>query len=46
MMRLVSSVSDATVLSVTLELSIVIWEATFTLIYDVYNLGITYDDRQ
>jgi len=41
-----SSVSDATIWSVTLELSITILEASFTLIYDVYNTVVTYDDRQ
>jgi len=39
------SVSDATIWSVTLESSITILEASFTLIYDVYSTGITYDDR-
>ncbi len=39
------SVSDATILSVTLEPSITILEALFTLIYDVYSTGVTHDDR-
>jgi hypothetical protein len=40
------SVSDSTIWSVTLELSITTLEASFTLIYDVYSTGITYDDCQ
>ncbi len=40
------SVSDATVWSVTLELSIMILEVSFLLIYDVYSTGVTYDDHQ
>jgi hypothetical protein len=40
------SVSDATIWSVTLESSITILEVPFTLIYFVYHIGITYDDRQ
>ncbi len=39
------SVSDTKIWSITLELSIMILEASFTLIYDVYSTGITYDDR-
>jgi hypothetical protein len=34
--------SDATIWSIILELSITILEVSFTLIYDVYSLGITY----
>jgi hypothetical protein len=40
------SVSDATILSVTPESSITILETSFTLIYDVYSTGVTYDDHQ
>jgi hypothetical protein len=39
-----SWVSDATILSVILELSITILEVSFTLTYNVYCAGITYDD--
>ncbi len=38
-MPLESSLSDATIWSVTLELSITILEASFTLIYNVYSTG-------
>ncbi len=41
MTPLESSVSDA-----TLELSITILEASFTLVYDVYSTGISYEDHQ
>ncbi len=44
MAPLESSVSDTTIKSITLELSITIQEASLTLIYDVYITGITYDD--
>ncbi len=46
MMPLESSVSDATILGITLESSIMILEMSFTLIYDVYSTSITYDDCQ
>ncbi len=46
MMPLESSVSDATIRSVTLESSIAILEASFTLICDVYSTGVTYDYHQ
>jgi hypothetical protein len=46
MMPLESSFSDATIWSVTLESSIIVLEASFTLINDVYSTGITYDNRQ
>ncbi len=36
--------SVATIWSVTLKLSIMILEASFTLIYDVFSTVITYDD--
>jgi hypothetical protein len=45
MMPLESSVSDATIWSITLESSITILQASFTLICDVYSTGISYDDR-
>jgi hypothetical protein len=45
-MPLESSVSDATVWSMTIDLSITILEALFTLIYDVYRADITYDVHQ
>jgi hypothetical protein len=38
------SVSDATIRSANLGSSIMILEASFTLIYDVYSTGVTYDD--
>jgi hypothetical protein len=44
-MSLESSASDATIWSITLESSITILEASFTLICDVYGTGISYDDR-
>ncbi len=40
------SVSGATIRSANLGSSIMILEASFTLIYDVYSTGITCDDRQ
>ncbi len=46
MMPLELSLSDATIWSVALESSIVILEASFTLIFDVYSRGVTYDDCQ
>ncbi len=46
MMLLESSVSDGTIWSITLELSITILDASFTLIYHVHSTGITYDDCQ
>jgi hypothetical protein len=39
-----SSVSGATICSITLESSIMILDESFTLIYDVYSSGITHDD--
>jgi hypothetical protein len=45
MMPLKSSVSAATIWSVTLESSIMILEASISLNYDVYGTGITYDDH-
>ncbi len=38
------SVSDATIWSVTLKSSLMILESSFTLIYDIYITGITYDN--
>jgi hypothetical protein len=46
MMSLESSVSDATACSITLELSIMILEASLIVISDVYSTGVTYDDHQ
>jgi hypothetical protein len=46
MMPLESSVSDATIWSIIQKLSIMVLELSFTLIYDVYGTGITYDDGQ
>ena len=43
MMPLESSVSDATIWYITLELPSKILEALFTIIYDVYSTGVTYD---
>ncbi len=40
------SVSGATVWSITLESSITITEASFTLINDAFGKGVTYDERQ
>jgi hypothetical protein len=40
------SASDATIWSITLELSSTVLEASFTLIYNVYSTGITYDDHK
>jgi hypothetical protein len=37
-------VSDATIWIVTLESSIIILEASFSHIYDVYSTSITYDE--
>ncbi len=45
MIPLVSSVSETTIWSVTLEPSTTILEASFTLIYNVYSTGVTHDDR-
>ncbi len=45
-MPLESSVCDATILNITLESPIMILEASFTLIYDVYSTDITHDERQ
>jgi hypothetical protein len=45
MTPLESSVSDAPFLSITLESSIMITEASFKLIYHFYSTGVTYDDR-
>jgi hypothetical protein len=38
--------NDASIWSMSLELSITILEALFTLIYDVYSRGIANDDSQ
>ncbi len=46
MVPLEQSVSDATIWSITLELSIMMLQLSFTLIYDIYSTSITYDDRQ
>jgi hypothetical protein len=46
MASLESSVSDATICSVPLELEITILEGLFTLIYDVYCTGGTYDEQE
>ncbi len=46
MTPLESSVSDATVWSITQELSIAILDVSFTLISDVYSTGVTYGDSQ
>jgi hypothetical protein len=46
MTPLESSVSEATIWSATLESSITILEASFTLIYDVYSADVTYNDCQ
>ena len=40
------SLSDATIWSITQELSIIILEASFILIYDVYSVGVTYAHHQ
>ncbi len=40
------SLSDATIWSIALESSIMILEASFTLIFYIYSIGITYDDCQ
>jgi hypothetical protein len=45
-MPLEQSVSDTTIWSVTLDLLIMIFETSFTLIYGVYSKCITYDDCQ
>jgi hypothetical protein len=44
MMPLELSVSDATIMSIAVESLIVILGASFTIIYDVYRTGVTYDD--
>jgi len=41
-----SSVSGAIIWNITLESSITILEVSFTIIYDVYSRGVTYDDCQ
>ncbi len=46
MMSLELSISDATIESITQNLSIVILEESFYHIYDAYSTGITYDDYQ
>ncbi len=46
MTPLESLVSDATIWSITLEVLITNLDLSFTLIYDVYCRGITYDNRQ
>jgi hypothetical protein len=46
MMPLELSESDATIWSITLELSIKILVVSFTLVYDFYSTGVTYDDCQ
>jgi hypothetical protein len=46
MMPLESSASEATIWSINLESSIMIFEVSFTLIYDVYSTGITCEDGQ
>ncbi len=46
MMPLEFSVSDATIWSVTLKSSITNLELSFTLIYDVYSTGVTFNNRQ
>jgi hypothetical protein len=46
MTPLESSVSDGTIWSVTIKLSITILEASFTIVYDVYSISVTYDNRQ
>ncbi len=43
MMPLESSVSDGTIRSVTVELSITNLEVAFTLIYGVYSTGVNYN---
>ena len=45
MMPLQSSVSDATIWTVALESSVMVLEASFTLIYDVDSTDVTYDNR-
>jgi hypothetical protein len=45
LMPLESSVSDDTIWSITLELSIMLLEVSFTLICAVYNTGVTYYDQ-
>jgi len=46
MMPIEASVSDGTIWSITLELTITILEALFTLIYYVYSTDITNDNHQ
>jgi hypothetical protein len=45
-MPLESLVSDATIWSMALELSIKTLDVSFTLMYDVYSIDITYGNRQ
>jgi hypothetical protein len=45
-MPLESSASETTIWSIALESSITILKASFTLIYDVFGTGITYDNHQ
>jgi hypothetical protein len=45
-MLLESSVSDATIRSITLKVSITMLEVLFTLIYDFHTTGFTYVDCQ
>jgi len=46
MMPLELSISDTTIWSITLEASMTIQEASFTLIYDVCSRVVTHDDCQ
>jgi hypothetical protein len=46
MTPLESSLSDATIWSITLEVLITNLDLSFTLIFDVYSIGITYDNRR
>ncbi len=46
MIHLELSVSDATIWSINLELSVMILEASLSLICDTYGKGITYNDHQ
>ncbi len=45
-MPLESSVIDITIFSVIIELSTMIPQVSFTLVYDVYSTSITYNDCQ
>ncbi len=45
MTRLELSVIDTTIWSVTLESSITIQEVSFTVIYDVYSTGISFNEQ-